>query len=132
MNIEELRKIDKVVDRLAAQGPSGISPPHCWFCGKIEAWFRCDCKDAQDAQAGKRNRPRVVERDGKMLVILDPEVMAREHNQQRKRYAPPANTPANSVAAANAPPADPANKPDRKAYMRDLMRQRRAKQKEPG
>ncbi len=109
MDGDEIRKIDKVVDRLAAAGPSGVSAPHCWFCGKIEAWFRCDCKDAQDARNGKRAKPRVVVKDGKTLVILDPEVMAREHNQRRPRYVPP-------------PKVEPPNQ-------RELMRQRRAKQR---
>lgn len=88
MDLEDIRKLDKVVDRLEAAGPSGISAPHCWFCGKIEAWFGCDCRDAQDAREDKRNKPRVIQGGGKMLVILDPEVMEREHNRRRKRYVP--------------------------------------------
>ncbi len=91
MDLDEIRQIEKVVDRLKAQGPSGVAPPHCWFCGKVEAWFKCDCQDAQDARAGKRNKPRWVERkDGTQIIILDPDVIAREHNQKRKRYEPPA------------------------------------------
>ena len=88
MEISEIRKMERVVDRLAAAGPSGIAPPHCWFCGKIEPWFMCDCKDAVAAQEGKRNKPRWVEKDGKphitwvesdgkMLIVLDPDVIAR-------------------------------------------------------
>ena len=89
MDLSDIRKLDKVVDRLKAAGPSGVAPPHCWFCGKIEAWFRCDCKDAIEAQQGKRNKPRWVEKGGKSYIILDPDVIAREHNQRRKRYEPP-------------------------------------------
>lgn len=95
MDLDDIRQLDKVVDRLAAAGPSGVSAPHCWFCGKIEAWFKCDCKDAQDARDGKRNKPRVVVRDGHTLIILDPEVMEREHNRRRKRYVPPADSSVN-------------------------------------
>ena len=87
---EDIKELPTVVERLKAQGPSGIAPPHCWFCGKIEAWFKCDCQDAQDARAGKRNKPRWVEKDGKSYIILDPDVIARAHNQRRKRYEPPA------------------------------------------
>lgn len=58
LDIEDIRQLRTVVERLRAQGPSGVSAPHCWFCGKVEAWFRCDCKDAIQAQEGKRNKPR--------------------------------------------------------------------------
>ena len=78
----------RVADRIAKQtaGPNTASP-HCWFCGKIEAWFRCDCADAIGAQQGKRNKPRWVRlKDGREVIVLDPDVIAREHNQGRKRY----------------------------------------------
>lgn len=50
---EKLQHQQLVADRLAAQGPSGISAPHCWFCGKIEAWFACDCPKAREAQKAR-------------------------------------------------------------------------------
>ena len=82
-NAEQFAK--RVADRVAKQTGEQPSPAHCWFCGKVEAWFRCDCKDATDARAGKRNKPRWVEKDGKGYIILDPDVIAREHNQKRER-----------------------------------------------
>lgn len=93
MELSDISGLETVKERLAAAGPSGVSAPHCWFCGKVEAWFRCDCRDATAAREGKRAKPRVVERDGHMLIILDPEVMARPHNQGRKRYVPPVHAP---------------------------------------
>lgn len=94
MDIEEIRKLDKVVDRLAAAGPSPVSAPHCWFCGSCWAWFQCSCQDAQDARDGKRNKPRVVERGGQMLIILDPDIIERNKAWGRKRYEPPVTQPA--------------------------------------
>lgn len=139
MDIEDIRQIEKVVDRLAAIGPSGVRPPHCWFCGKLDAWFLCDCRDARDAQAGKRAKPRVEMRAGKTVIVLEPEVMAREHNRVWARYAPPANAspvsikePSVSTGPANAAPSDRPVSTDRsearKAYQRELMRKRRAVQ----
>jgi hypothetical protein len=83
--------LETVVERLEARGPSGISPPQCWYCGRIEAWFRCDCLDVQAIRRGEKDPPRVVSRDGHMLVILDEETIAR--NSGRKRYGVPGASP---------------------------------------
>jgi hypothetical protein len=64
-----------------------------WYCQRIEAWFRCDCLDVQAIRRGEKDPPRIVERDGHMLVILNEETIAR--NSGRKRYVPgkmPENT----------------------------------------
>ncbi len=150
--------LETVVERLKAKGPSGISPAQCWYCQRIEAWFRCDCPDVLAIRAGQKEPPRVVERKGQMYVILDEETIAR--NPGRKRYVPPKmlqNTGsrhrANQAITANsggspreteiavsadveiltpavAGEANPVNgekpKIDRKTYMRELMRTRRA------
>ncbi len=123
MDLKEIKELPTVVERLQASGPSGVSAPHCWFCGKIEAWFRCDCKDAQDARDGKRAKPRVVVKDGKTLVILDPEVMAREHNRARPRYVPP--KPVTLPTAESVTPSrSPAAERQRKKRERDRAKQR--------
>lgn len=75
VKVEEIRELPSVVDRLAAAGPSKVRGPHCWFCGKIEAWFLCDCPEARDAQQGKRAKPRFDAKLGAM--ILDEEIIER-------------------------------------------------------
>jgi hypothetical protein len=149
MELSEIRQLEKVVDRLKAAGPSGVSPPHCWFCGKLSPWFWCDCRDAVDARAGKRAKPLVVDREGQMLIVLDPEVMARPHNQGRKRYVAPANsppvtpvTPVTPVERNGAPesvtgaglvtPLDPGVTPVRSTAAERMRRMRERKAKRDG
>jgi hypothetical protein len=81
-----------VVERLAAAGPSNVRGPHCWYCGKVQAWWDCDCEDVKLIKAGKKDPPRVVWRDGKMLVVLDEETIRRNQALGFKRYAPPAKS----------------------------------------
>ena len=86
MDLSEIRKLDKVVDRLAAAGPSGISAPHCWFCGKVgSVWFAipvgvpggstCDCVKSQEAREGKRPQPKWNDKTG-CIENLDAETIA--------------------------------------------------------
>lgn len=125
MDVEEIRELEKVVERLAASGPSKVRAPHCWFCGKIEAWFLCDCPEAREAQSGKRTKPRFDAKLGAM--ILDEEIIQRNLDRGfGRRYEPP---PANAVAA-NSSPANAPVSTDRKAYQRELMRKRRAEDRE--
>jgi hypothetical protein len=92
LDLDEIRELPSVVERIAAGGPSKTSAPHCWFCGKLTAWFLCDCPDARNAQAQKRPRPYAkVLKSGQRVIVLDPEVRDREHNRRRPRYVPPAN-----------------------------------------
>ena len=148
MDLDEIRKIEKVVDRLAASGPRKVRPPHCWFCGKLDAWFQCDCPDARDAQAGKRAKPRVGMRDGKTVIVLEPEVMAREHNRVWARYEAPKPAPVHAGVGSNPVNTDPVHaavgnaavntsvtegvhapsdaEAARKAYRREWQRKKRA------
>ncbi len=129
---DEDRELEaRAAARIASQTPSNIAPPHCWFCGKLEAWFACDCRDARDAQAGKRAKPRVAFRDRKTLIVLDREVMDREHNQKRPRATPPVSNPVSTEPVSTAPAGAVSSPPvsteeARRAYQRDLMRRRRA------
>ena len=86
MDLDDIRQIETVVARLAAFGPSGISAPHCWFCGKVgSVWFTipvgipggstCDCAKSQEARAGKRDRPRWNDAT-KCIEGLDTETIA--------------------------------------------------------
>lgn len=72
MDLQDIRQLPTVAERLKAMGPGQRRGPHCWFCGKVEAWFQCDCKEAVDAQQGRRPKPRF---DAKM--ILDEEIIER-------------------------------------------------------
>lgn len=75
MDSADIRELPTVVERLAAMGPRGVRGPHCWFCGKIEAWFLCDCHEALAAQQGKRVRPVFDAKRG--VMILDEEIVRR-------------------------------------------------------
>ena len=97
MDLKEIRKIEKVVDRLAAIGPSGVSPPHCWFCGKVEAWLQCDCPGARDAQQGKRPKPRWDHR--RNCIILDEALIAANEKLGYKRYRQAVHKPPKPVHA---------------------------------
>lgn len=89
-----------VAARLAAQTPSNTRPAHCWFCGKIEAWFQCNCPEARDAQQGRRAKPRY---DAKLdAMILDEEIIRRNLDWGvARRYvaAKPAVTPVTPAPA---------------------------------
>jgi len=100
VDLDDIRELPTVVARLEAMGPSKVRGPHCWFCGKIEAWFQCDCPEARAAQQPKHANPWYdVERDA---MILDEEIIKRNLAWGfARRYIPaaPANTPAKGVHA---------------------------------
>lgn len=75
MELADIRELPSVVERLKAIGPSGVRGPHCWFCGKIETWFQCDCPEAREAQQGKRAKPRYDAK--KRAMILDEDIIQR-------------------------------------------------------
>lgn len=122
-----------------------VQAVRCLYCGKAHTWWTCDCVRAQEAQQGKRPKPRVVERDGKMIIVLDEEAAA-ANGAALPRYArpkPPKSRgldkgPAVNVEAIPSVSGDAVNKEaptvnkaasdaDRKVYMRDYMRARRVK-----
>ncbi len=141
---------DTVVERLAARGPSGIRAPHCWFCGKVEAWFQCDCPEARDAQQGRRTKPRFDATLGAM--ILDEDIIERnlkwgyarryvragsaERSKPQAITVDSVNTTVNTavnetaVNTVNETPVSTA-KSDRRAYHREYMRKRREQQQTP-
>lgn len=149
MDIEEIRQIEKVADRLAALGPSGVRPSHCWFCGKIGAWFFCDCQEARDAQAGKRTKPRAVQRNGRWLMVLDEEIVKRNEGWGFARHYVAPSPTVDTVDTSRGASVDSSvdNSVDtsdsvdsrvdtvdrsasRRAYKAEHERQRRAKQKD--
>lgn len=100
--------------------------PRCLYCGAAgRPWWECDCFRAKEVRDGKRAKPRVVERSGRMVIILDDEAAA-NNALEFERYSPSAPTIATSgeVTATTVPVSD------RLAYMRDLMRRKRAAEAE--
>ena len=152
-------EFNTVVERLAAAGPRQIMGPHCWFCGKVEAWFSCDCKKAREAQKdrdlGKREGyPRFNVRLN-CIENLDEETIRFNEGLGFKRLVPPeiialavhaepeavdtVDTPAVDVEPESVHANETASlsvdtvhdtKAARKAYKAAHERQRRAKQKE--
>ena len=93
MDLNEIRQLPTVIARMAATGRSNIRGPHCWFCGKIEPWFTCDCKKAREAQKardlGKRDGyPRFNVRLN-CIENLDEETIRFNEGLGFKRYVPP-------------------------------------------
>lgn len=147
LTIEELRGFEKVKERLEAAGPSNIRGPHCWFCGKGEPWFTCDCKKAREAQKSRD----LGKRDGyprfnvKLNCIENLETIRFNEELGFKRYvqAPVhalttsvhAGTPVNSVNTED-PEFDDEDKVKgdreaaRKVYRAAWQRERRAKLRE--
>jgi hypothetical protein len=133
MDMSDIDLKARAADRIAAQKPSGIRAAHCWFCNKIEAWFQCDCPEARDAQQGKRAKPRFDAKRG--VMVLDDDIVARNEAWGYKRTPvvgavstqPVSTAPAGAVSS---PPVSTDRDEARKAYQRDLMRKRRAKQRE--
>ncbi len=154
MDLSEIRELPTVVERLDARGPSGISAPHCWFCGKVgSVWFAvggpngnaaCDCVKAQEARAGKRPKPRWNPVTN-CIENLDAETIALNVALGYKVYAPPAPVTPIAVKSVTRPhsvtpaasdsvtPNDPVTPPLSPAAERmRRMRQRRAKQRGEG
>ena len=133
MDLADIKELETVVLRLAARGPSGVRAPHCWFCGKIEPWFWCDCPEARAAQQGKRARPRFD--DDRGVMILDEEIIRRNVDWGFARRCGPAQTvhaaPTvdNSVDSVDSLSGAAVDKlAARRAYKAEHERQRRARQ----
>lgn len=50
----------------------------CLYCGGSSAWWDCACFRADEVRKGKRAKPRVLHRGGRMVIVLDAEAAA--HN----------------------------------------------------
>lgn len=100
----------------------------CLYCGAISPWWECNCKSAAEVREGKRQKPRVITRDGQIVLIVDAETAERGVNFGYNVNAKPRAETVN-IADVNTtiPLADLLE--DRKTYMRQYMKDRRAKDK---
>jgi hypothetical protein len=125
--------LEKVVDRLAAAGPSNVSPARCWYCQRIQPWFLCDCPDVREIRVGRKAAPRVVFRGGHAIVILDEETIRKNEALGRKRYVPVDNVDIAPVAAVDIRVVDNVDTAtvdtSRKAYQAEWLRKKRAEAK---
>lgn len=57
--------------------------PWCFYCGRVGAWFTCDCSEALEARNGKRVKPKFVKRGELNVMVLEPELLERPWNKER-------------------------------------------------
>lgn len=112
----------RVADRVAAWTGAKPSRVHCWGCGKNAPWWACECVDAAEWQkqrdlGNKAGYPRFNHATGCIENLSEAVIRRNEALGYKRANAPPVSKPVSSEA-------------DRKTYMRDLMRQRRARQRE--
>jgi hypothetical protein len=58
----------------------------CIFCGILGPWWECGCVGARRAQEDKKYAPKIVRRNGRMIIVVD-EATAEANHFGLERYS---------------------------------------------
>lgn len=105
--------------------PSQAKHPGCLYCGSGNVWWECNCFRALEVRAGKRPKPRILWRGGRMVIVLDEEAAA--HNALKfERYKPVVEVASEPEAVhTDVVNSVVVNTADRKEYRREWMKKKR-------
>ena len=108
-----------------------VQAVRCLYCWAVTPWWECGCEDARVAREDGVGRPEVRDGPGGRMVVVLPAHVVERHRAakgrlERYRASREINGDLDAVPEQEAEAPEEA-RPDRKAYMRELMRKRRAK-----
>ncbi len=106
----------------------------CLYCGASYPWWQCSCLWAREAQEGKRAKPKVLNRNGRQVIVLDAEAAALNALGLERYVSVKPVVAEEAVVKLEDEVLAAAVKPgfDRVEYMRAYMRRKREEKKARG